>query len=175
MFVEIERKFLIKSDAWKSGIKRTSHITDHLIAKFDAGKARIRICDSVATLTLKGQKRGLKRKEYHITLKDHVARGLIEEFSTAPAIEKNRHEVSVAGMIWQVDEYLGSLAGFVTADVELPSENHALVLPDWAGREVTHDRRFGASALTDAASRGPAALADLFEAAARPRALPGLA
>lgn len=163
--VEIERKFLIRSDAWTRDITRTYHITDHLIARFEAGKARIRICNAVATLTLKGRKHGLTRKEYHIPLKPHVAQGLIDEFASAPPIEKNRHEVLVAGLVWQVDEYRGSLTGFVTADVELPSEHHALVLPGWAGHEVTHDCRFGVSALTEAANQGPAALAALFRAA----------
>ena len=165
MPVEIERKFLIRSDAWRAGVVKTRHITDHLIAKFESGKARIRICEGEAILTFKGQRRGCARGEYHIPLDDRHARAMIAEFSTAPAIEKNRHDVEVAGLLWQVDEYLGTLAGFVTADAEFPQEDHSLVLPTWAGREITSDARFGSSALLAAAHQGEDAIAKLKTAA----------
>lgn len=168
MFVEIERKFLIKDNAWRPEVICTRHITDYLIARFEAGKARIRFCDDIATLTLKGQKRGLKRSEFHVTLKEAEACAMVREFVNAPGVEKKRHDVEVAGVTWQVDEYLGALDGLVTADVELPSEDFAFAIPSWAGREVTRDARFGASALIEAASRGPSALAEIFASAERP-------
>lgn len=166
MLVEIERKFLITSEAWRAGIRKTRHITDHLIAKFEGGKARIRICEGEAILTFKGPRRGCKRSEYHIALDDRHAHAMIADFSTAPAVEKNRHDVEVAGLVWQVDEYLGPLAGLVTADVELPREDHPLVLPTWAGREITSDARFGSSALVAAAHQGDGTIAKLLRTAA---------
>ncbi|WP_435169074.1 CYTH domain-containing protein [Falsirhodobacter sp. 1013] len=166
MLVEIERKFLITSGTWRAGVRKTWHITDHLIAKFELGKARIRICEGEAMLTFKGQRSGCKRSEYHIPLDDQHARAMIADFSTAPAIEKNRHDVEVAGLVWQVDEYLGPLAGFVTADVELLREDHPLVLPTWAGREITSDARFGSAALVTAAHQGGGTVARLLKAAA---------
>lgn len=168
MFVEIERKFLIKDNSWRPEVICTRHISDHLVARFEAGKARIRFCDAAATLTLKGERRGLKRSEFHVSLKQAEARAMVREFVSAPAVEKKRHDVEVAGVTWQVDEYLGVLEGLVTADVELPSEDFAFVIPGWAGREVTRDARFGASALVEVARRGPSALAKLFANAERP-------
>ncbi|WP_435170373.1 CYTH domain-containing protein [Falsirhodobacter sp. 1013] len=144
MPVEIERKFLIKTDAWRAGVRRTWHITDHLIATFETGKAWIRICDAKAILTFKGQRHGCSRSEYHLDLDAPHAQAMINDFASTTAIEKNRHYVEVAGVTWQVDEYLGALAGFVTTDVELPREDYPLVMPAWAGREITTDARFGA-------------------------------
>jgi adenylate cyclase len=41
-----------------------------------------------------------------------------------------------------VDEFLGDNAGLVVAEVELESAGQAIVLPDWAGAEVTDDPRY---------------------------------
>ena len=165
MPTEIERKFLIRSNDWEPHVMRTLHILDYLVARFDTGKARIRICGEEAILTFKGQKTGVRRGEYHLPLEKEQARVMIDEFVVSDAVEKNRHEVEVAGVVWQVDEYLGALSGFVTADVELPHEDHRLGLPAWAGPEITNDARFGSSALTAALDRGEEAVEALFEAA----------
>ena len=141
MAIEVERKFLVSSDGWRTQVQSSRLIVDHLIAQFETGKARIRLCDGGAVLTLKGQRRGLARREYHLPLPWADAQAMVAEFSSAPALEKCRHEVEVAGLIWQVDEYSGGLAGLVTADVELPSEEHPIILPDWAGPDITHDDR----------------------------------
>jgi len=149
MPLEIERKFLVRSDGWRRGVTRTMHIVDHLIARFPNGKARIRVCNNAATLTLKGQRKGLARSEYHVPLETEDAVDMIAEFSTGPGIEKHRHEVVVDDLVWQIDEYTGVLEGLVTSDVELPHENFALVTPDWAGDEITGDPRFGSSRLAE--------------------------
>lgn len=172
MQVEIERKFLIRNESWRAAARDPRHISDHLIATFDGGKARIRICDDTATLTFKGRKRGLSRSEYHIDIAQHVAQAMIHDLVTTTPLEKTRCDVRVDDLIWHVDEYHGRLAGFVTADVELPSEEHDLVLPDWIGSEVTFDRRFGATALAAVAQEGDRAVSDLFRAANMPNGTP---
>lgn len=147
MALEIERKFLVIGDSWRSEVTETLHITDHLIARFEMGKARIRLCNDGATLTFKGQRRGIARSEYHIDLAAEEAQAMIAEFALAPALEKRRHEVQANGLVWQVDEFGGKLQGLVTADVELPDEKHHLALPAWVGREITLDRNYSSSTL----------------------------
>jgi len=131
-------------------VQSQRRIEDHLIAQFEDGKARIRLCEGEATLTIKGPRNGLSRKEYHVSLAQSDASAMIEDFAKGPGLEKVRHEVAHGGSIWQVDEYLGSLTGLVTADVELKSENQTLDLPDWVGKEITGDARLSSSVLANA-------------------------
>jgi adenylate cyclase len=145
--LEIERKFLVIGDGWREQARTTLSITDHLIARFEMGKARIRMCNNAATLTFKGKRRGISRSEYHIDLSPDEAEAMIADFSVAPPLQKRRHEVEANGLVWQVDEFGGSLTGLVTADVELPSEQHELVLPSWVDREITLDRTYSSSTL----------------------------
>lgn len=156
MAVEIERKFLVTDGSWRSSVGDRREISDYLIARFEheSGKARVRICDGAAMLTIKGPRRGIKRNEVHITLEDDDARSMIEEFALAPRLRKIRHEVKFEGHVWQVDEYLGYLEGLVTCEIELLSEECAFVSPPWVGREVTADTRFRATALTTLAESG---------------------
>ena len=51
------------------------------------------------------------------------------------------------GALWHVDVFEGANAGLVAAEVELEYEEQKIVMPPWAGEEVTSDRRFGNSHL----------------------------
>ncbi|WP_410218023.1 CYTH domain-containing protein [Paracoccus sp. (in: a-proteobacteria)] len=158
MAVEIERKFLVLCDAWRDQTIACHHIRDHLIARFESGKARIRICDDTATLTLKGNRKGVSRSEFHVSLSHAEAAAMIDEFAGTPAIEKRRYDVPFQGLTWQVDEYLGRLSGLVTSDVELPSENHCFTCPTWAGSDITHDTRYSSGTLARLVQGGGAEL-----------------
>lgn len=151
MALEIERKFLVVSDAWRRPDLAYRHIIDHLIARFEAegGKARVRLCDDVALLTIKGPRRGYSRSEFHIPLDWQEAEIMVGELSRGAAIEKRRYEVYSNGLVWQVDEYLGALAGLVTCDVELISEGQPLMPPDWVGPDITGDSRFSSATLSE--------------------------
>jgi adenylate cyclase len=50
--------------------------------------------------------------------------------------------VAHAGLVWEVDEFGGPLAGLVLAEVELELPDQAVSLPGWIGREVTGDARY---------------------------------
>lgn len=156
MAVEIERKSLVAGVGWRSATRDRRDIADYLIARFEkeSGKARLRICDGEAMLTIKGPRRGIKRNEIHVSLTDGDARSMIDEFVLAPPLRKIRHEVEFDGFLWQVDEYLGYLEGLVTCEIELPSEDSLFAKPPWLGREVTADTRFRATALTTLAEDG---------------------
>ena len=55
-----------------------------------------------------------------------------------PSIEKTRYVLTGSdGMVWEVDEFEGGLAGLILAEVELPSSQTEVVLPPWAGQEIT--------------------------------------
>jgi adenylate cyclase len=64
MPTEIERKFLLANDDWKGSVTRRIRIRDGLIASNNGNKARVRIADSNATITLKSRRRGSIRTEF---------------------------------------------------------------------------------------------------------------
>lgn len=144
MATEIERKFLVVGDGWKKA-PRVRAIAQGYLATTPAS-VRIRIQDGAATLTVKGEVEGLVRDEfeYAIPLADAEA---MMRLCPQPPIVKKRHEIVHAGKLWQVDAFEGTLAGLVVAEVELESADEVINLPDWAGREVTDDRRYRNSSL----------------------------
>jgi hypothetical protein len=77
--------------------------------------------------------------EYPIPIADGEA---LLEFCAGYLIDKVRHRVDVAGRIWEIDVFEDENAGLVIAEVELGSEGDTLVMPEWAGREITEDRRY---------------------------------
>lgn len=162
MSIEIERKFLVTSDAWRDQTLGCHYIKDYLVARFETGKARIRVCDDQATLTIKGNRTGVSRSEFHFDLPPDQAADMISEFPSAPSLEKRRHDIQFCGLLWQVDEYLGALAGLVTCDVELPHEHHEFPRPSWAGRDITHDSRYSSAQLTRAMHADGFVLADFL-------------
>ena len=59
-------------------------------------------------------------------------------------LDKVRHYVSHAGMIWHVDVYDGLLSGVILAEVELQDANQELELPTWIGgrsRTIPHTEK----------------------------------
>ena len=44
--------------------------------------------------------------------------------------------------MWEIDAFDGVNKGLVVAEVELEDEAQGIVLPEWAGAEVTDDPRY---------------------------------
>lgn len=141
MPLEIERKFLVKHDGWKSSCLRSIRIRDGLIAHMSGRKVRVRISDGRATITVKGEECGLARAEFEY----EIPRGDAEEMlrmCEENNLEKMRHFVMHAGSMWQIDVYEGILDGVAIAEIELERETQQFELPDWIGREVTNDANY---------------------------------
>ena len=41
-------------------------------------------------------------------------------------------------LLWEIDEFSGKLSGLIIAEVELESEDQDLIIPPWAGMELTN-------------------------------------
>jgi|SRR6516164_8764713 CYTH domain-containing protein len=119
MALEIERKFLIANDGWKSCVTRTVRIRDGLIASSNGHKARVRISDSRATITLKIRRRGPSRSEFEYTIPMADAEEMLRVMCDGRTLDKVRHFVSFAGASWNVDVYEGIRSGVVLAEIEL--------------------------------------------------------
>jgi CYTH domain-containing protein len=142
MAVEIERKFLVVSDAWRGEADAGSAMLQaYLVA--DGGRSiRVRLPeDGPARLTLKFGAAGLKRDEFEYDIPPADARDLLAHHVGA-VIEKRRHRLHHGGRLWEIDVYGGALEGLVVAEVELGSEQDLPVLPEWVGAEVTGNPAF---------------------------------
>jgi CYTH domain-containing protein len=62
-------------------------------------------------------------------------------------LEKVRHYVPYAGVMWEINVYEGLLDGTVIAEVELDREDRQLELPNWVGEEVTGDERYSKASM----------------------------
>lgn len=142
MPIEIERKFLVASDAWRALAVRTVEMRQGYLSG-QGGKAsvRVRLEGPEARLNIKAAVLGSVRAEYEYAIPVDQARELLEKLCVG-RVEKRRHYVEHAGLTWEVDEFLGDNAGLVVAEVELPRADYSLSPPGWVGREVTDERRY---------------------------------
>jgi len=142
MPIEIERKFLLANDGWKSQVIRRIHIRDGLIANNNGNKARVRIADANATITLKSSRRGPIRTEFEYAIPYCDALEMLQTMCDGRVLDKVRYFIPHAGLLWHVDVYEGILNGVVLAEVELQHADQELDLPPWIGEEVTNDPRY---------------------------------
>jgi adenylate cyclase len=55
-----------------------------------------------------------------------------------PHVVKTRYnKISNDGLMWEIDEFEGSLAGLILAEVELDSQDQVVEIPSWVGMELT--------------------------------------
>jgi adenylate cyclase len=147
MALEIERKFLTLGDGWKASATGSTHIRQGYFARTRLLRARIRIYGEKGFITLKSEGGKLVRHEYEYQIPKAEAVEMIKQFSIEPIIIKTRYDVPHDGTVWAVDVFEGANSGLVLAEAELKSADQVITLPAWAGREVTHDRRYGNSSL----------------------------
>jgi adenylate cyclase len=155
---EIERKFLLKSDAWRSHVRESRPMSQGYLASAGQLSVRVRVAAPEAWLNIKagglvasvmdggsasiaGSNLGPSRAEYEYAIPLDEARELLALAQT-PLIEKTRHFVEHGGTTWEIDEFDGDNAGLVVAEVELDSEDSPFARPPWLGVEVTHLRRY---------------------------------
>ncbi len=149
MATEIERKFLVKSDAWRSAATSSSRFLQAYIAAGNDRSVRVRIMDQKkARLTIKIGKQLIARAEYEYDIPLDDAEELAQS-AIGVILEKTRFNVPYEGHIWEVDVYAGRYEGLVVAEVELDDENISPALPDWIGREVTGDRRYSNAVMAE--------------------------
>jgi adenylate cyclase len=142
MATEIERKFLVAGDGWRERVQGKSRIRQGYLSRESRASVRVRVIDGArATLTIKAGMGGFSRHEFEYPIPIADAEALLE-FRAGHLIDKVRHRVEVAGRLWELDVFEGENEGLVIAEVELGSEGDALVVPEWAGREITEDRRY---------------------------------
>lgn len=141
MGIEIERKFLVTGDGWRSLAVGTVYRQGYLVSG-EGVTVRVRLAGDTGYLTIKGATEGISRSEYEYVIPIADAAEMLDTLCDRPLIEKVRYRFVQNGLTWEVDEFTGANQGLVLAEVELHDPNQIVQLPDWVGEEVSHDPRY---------------------------------
>ena len=136
---EIERKFLVKSDAFKAEATQQYEIEQGYLCKEPGKTIRVRIRDERAFLTIKSGKlrEGLAKFEWEREIELSDAQELMK-LCLPGAIHKTRYIIPInESRKWEVDVFHGRLNGLVLAELELGDEHEPYERPSWLGEEVT--------------------------------------
>ncbi|MEE4256789.1 MAG: CYTH domain-containing protein [Bacteroidales bacterium] len=147
MAQEIERKFLVISDDYKTATEPV-FIRQGFISTHKDHVVRVRIQGNKGFLALKGSGSGITRIEFEYEIPVEDAHQMLEAFCT-PTIEKFRYKLLSGKHAWEVDEFLKENSGLTMAEIELQSEDEDFLKPSWLGKEVTGDPRYYNANLID--------------------------
>ena len=141
--IEIERKFLVTSDAYKVLAFAKNQIAQGYLNSNPERTVRVRIKGEKGFLTIKGKGNhsGMSRFEWEKEIPVAEAKVLLD-LCESGVISKMRFEVKVGQHVFEVDEFYGENSGLIMAEVELGSETESFEKPSWIGEEVTNDERF---------------------------------
>ena len=173
--VEIERRFLIdgrKEKPWQGGkhieiqqyyLSEVTHengiiawrgksLIEDLRDFTEIATWRIRsLVDEAgfkAVLTAKGKRIGASATEYEWEISSQSFEQL--NLKGLPTVIKTRYLWGGEdGLLWEVDEFEGSLSGLVIAEVELEKEGQTVTIPNWVGLELTHLKGWSNAALAE--------------------------
>jgi adenylate cyclase len=136
--IEIERKFLVKSDEYRSDAFKVQLLSQAYLNNNPEKSVRVRIVDNEGFITIKGPSYdcGLSRFEWKKKISIEEAVELMK-LCGDQLILKKRYFVKHNKIILEVDEFLNNNKGLVVAEVELKTTSQKIVLPDWIAEEVT--------------------------------------
>lgn len=140
---EIERKFLVKSEAFKDQAFNSYDIRQGFLNSAPERTVRIRLKNDKGLLTIKGKSSadGLSRFEWEKEIAKTDAEALLLLCENW-IIDKTRYEVKVGNHTFEVDEFYGDNQGLIIAEVELNSKTDTFEKPDWLDEEVTGDIKY---------------------------------
>ncbi len=165
MGMEIERKFLVRSDRFKEEAAQAAgcngdagvYYRQGYVPTLNGTTVRIRIAGDKGFITIKDRAVGFSRHEFEYSIPREEAEQMLELMCTKPQIEKHRYKIpyrpstlnedapqdeTTAHLCWEVDVFHGENEGLIVAELEVPSEDTPISLPDWIGAEVTGDKRY---------------------------------
>lgn len=147
--IEIERKFLVTSDAFKKEAQNKKRITQGFLNTHKERTVRVRIKGEQGFLTVKGpsSENGVSRFEWEQELSKHEAEALLN-LCEEGIIDKVRYEVEIENHVFEIDEFFGENEGLIIAEVELNHVSEAFKKPKWLGEEVTGNPKYYNSQLS---------------------------
>lgn len=153
MGIEIERKFLVISDEWKSHIARTEQLAQGYLAASTSCLVRVRASENRGWLTIKGSQIGntdtLTRLEYEYEIPHAHALEILTALALS-SVAKTRHTLDLPDYQWTVDVFHGANDGLVLLEIEGPNLDtlEDSDLPEWVGEDVSADPRMSNASLS---------------------------
>lgn len=148
MAKEIEKKFLVTNEEYKSSSKKALFRQGYLSVDYER-IVRVRSYNGKGFITIKGKTKSCSRDEYEYSIPVEDAERMLDSLCVRPIIEKIRYFLTFEGYKWVVDEFLGVNKGLVTAEIELEHENQKFLKPNWIGNEITYDIKYFNSNLVE--------------------------
>ncbi len=147
--VEIERKFLVTSQAFKKEARGSNRILQGFLNRDPLRTVRVRVSGDKGFITVKGKgnQSGTTRFEWEKEIPMHEAEALIP-LCEPGVIDKKRYFVEVGKHVFEVDEFFGDNAGLIVAEIELSHEEEGYTRPEWLGEEVTNEIKYYNSQLS---------------------------
>ncbi len=137
MGIEIERRFLVKNEDWKSQVILSEDFRQaYLNSNINEWTVRVRIINtSQSYITLKSSLNHMVNHEFEYSIPFQDA---IELFNLSKhKLTKTRYQVKINQTNWVVDSFDGSNSSLKIAEVELNSESEEIQIPSWCGQEIT--------------------------------------
>lgn len=147
--LEIERKFLVLSDAFKTVAQKSTRITQGYLSTDPERTVRVRIKGDKGFLTIKGKSNdsGTTRVEVEEEIAFAKAKILLS-LCLSGVIDKTRYEIPTNKHTWEIDEFYGDNQGLTLAEIELSTETETFQKPIWVGEEVTGNKKYYNSQLS---------------------------
>ena len=142
MATEIERKFLLLDDTWRSEIEKSICIRQGYLAGSEKSSIRVRIGGDQANINIKSATLGVTRSEYEYPIPVNEANEILDLLCEGPLIEKTRYYVPHGNHCWEIDVFSGENDGLIVAEIELARVDEDFERPDWLGEEVSDDTRY---------------------------------
>ena len=142
MATEIERKFLLSDDSWRSYIEDSVVIRQGYLAGSEKTSIRVRVAGDMANINIKSATLDITRKEYEYLIPLEEANEILDTLCEGPIIEKIRYYIHQENHRWEIDVFSGDNQGLVVAELELNDINEEFSRPDWLGKEVSDDSRY---------------------------------
>lgn len=151
MAIEIERRFFVndKFNQLDLSTYESSFFSQGYIAQTSRAILRVRITTETAFITIKSQIENatLGHHEFEYEIPQADAKELIE-LSQKSIVTKKRCYIPTGDLLWEVDVFEGDNKGLIIAEIELPSEDTEIELPEWLGEEITDNSTLSNYALS---------------------------
>ena len=140
---EIERKFLVTSNAYKNIATKVIRIIQGYLSSVPERTVRVRIKGKSGFITIKGAGNisGVSRYEWEKEIPTSEVEELLK-ICEPGVIDKTRYEVKVGKHTYEIDEFHGENEGLIVAEIELSSEDEHFEKPEWLGKEVTGEVKY---------------------------------
>ncbi|MFD2908426.1 CYTH domain-containing protein [Flavobacterium ardleyense] len=147
---EIERKFLVTNTDFIDESNVQNRIVQGYLNSNPSRTVRVRIKGEKGFLTIKGKgnNSGTTRFEWEKEIPVSEAE-LLLQLCEKGIIDKIRYEIPLGKHTFEVDVFSGENQGLIMAEVELSNEHESFEKPQWLGKEVTGDKKYYNSYLSE--------------------------